>query len=96
MGFVGLYACSVRRLKSEKRKPANFLGIASLLLLLFVVCLVVALLLLFVCFACVGCVVGGFFPYRTKRKKSAFVLRSFFTWLWCLYSKLSNAIIASL
>ena len=28
MGLVRLYACSVRRLKSEKRKPANFLALA--------------------------------------------------------------------
>lgn len=78
VGLVGLYACSVRRLKVRKRKPANFLAlafslVASLLLLLIVVCLVViawvASLLLFVCF---GWVVGrGSFSLRmiaTKRK----------------------------
>ena len=55
VGLVGLYACIVRRLRTEKRKPAYFIGLlrpafswlywlswtASLLLLLVVVCLVV-------------------------------------------------------
>lgn len=36
------------------------------------------------------------FSLSDKTKKSAFVLRSFFTWFWCLYFKLSKAIIASL
>ena len=30
VGLVGLYACSVRRLRSEKRKPANFLDCFAL------------------------------------------------------------------
>ena len=72
VGLVGLYACRVKRLGSEKRNAAHFLGfigsvgfiglIASFLLLLFVVCLVVALLLLFVGFSWV---VGGSFSLWT-------------------------------
>ena len=64
VGLVGLYACIVRRLRTEKRNPAHFigfigfLGLLQLLWLLCVVCLVVASLLLLWCFACVGCVVG--------------------------------------
>ena len=29
MGLAGLYACNVRRLRTEKRKPANFLALAA-------------------------------------------------------------------
>ena len=75
VGLVGLYACNVRRLRTEKRNAANFLDcfalafswIASLLLLLFVVCLVVASLLFFVLvvFSLLGWVVGGSFSLRT-------------------------------
>ena len=83
---MGLYACIVRRLGSEKRIAANFSAlafswIASLLLLLFVLCLVViawvASLLLFVGFAWV---VGVSFSLRmiaTKRKGAP---------CWCVLS----------
>ena len=82
-----------------------FLWASALAVALFVVCLVVAslvlfaLLLLFVCFACagcVGCVVGSFLSLSDKTKNGAHLLRSVFAWFWCLYSKLSNAIIAFL
>ena len=94
--LVGLYACRVKRLRTEKRNAAYFLGLlrSCCCLLWFV------LLLLRSCslFASLGLwvVLLVFFPYRTKRKRSAFVLRSVFTRFWCLYFKLSSAIIASL
>ena len=91
-------------MKSEK--PAILLALLALLarfallaLLAFVAACIafVASLLLFVGFAwAMGCVVGGSFSLRTKRRRSAFVLRSVFTRFWCLYFKLSSARIASL
>lgn len=99
VGLVGLYACSVRRLRTEKRKAANFWGCFALavacitLLLCFrgLSCVVawfveVALLLLFVGFYwVVGC---GFLSLRmiaTKRKGKplGLVLSSF---VGCCYS----------
>ena len=81
---MGLYACSVRRLKSEKRKSRNFSASASALAVtLFVVDSLVlfALILLFV-----GCVVGGSFSLRmiaTKRKgANSCVLSECFIWLF--------------
>ena len=104
VGLVGLYACRVKRLKSEKRKPAHFIGfigfiglIASLLFFVGFSCAAwIVLCVLLVVFSLLGCVVGVSFSLWTKRKRSAFVLRSVFTRFWCLYFKLSNAIIASL
>ena len=94
VALVGLYACSVRRLKSEKRKPAHFFRFRSFGFLYRC------------CFACLVCFAPVLcwlwlccwlsFPIGQNEKKSAFILRSVFTWYWCLYFKLSNAIIASL
>ena len=64
VALVGLYACNVRRLRNEERKPANFLALA----VAFCVC---RLGCCFGCFGCagcvgyVGCVVGGSFSLRT-------------------------------
>ena len=73
----------------------------SLLLLLSLFLLSLLVLLSSACpLACLvcSCVFVGVvsFSLSDKTKKSAFVLRSFFTWFWCLYFKLSKAIIASL
>ena len=65
VGLVGLYACNVRRLKSEKRKTRKFIGLLRSCSCFVVACLVfvawvvawVALLLLFVGFSWV---VGSF------------------------------------
>ena len=73
---MGLYACRVKRLKSEKRKPAyflgfiGFLGMLQLLQLLIVVCLVVvawavALVVSLVWVVVCGLCVGGFLSLRT-------------------------------
>ena len=86
MGLVGLYACNVRRLRTEKRKTIYFSALAVACIALVVVCLVIAslvlfaLLLCFVWFACLGCVVGGFLSLRmlaTKRKGAL---------CWCVLS----------
>ena len=69
VGLVGLYACSVRRLRSGKRKPANLLNCFAPMFSALAVasCVVVALLLFFVCFDwVVGC---GSFSLRTDATK---------------------------
>ena len=72
--LVGLYACRVKRLRTEKRKPAYFIGFIGLIAsaLAFALCGLscvvawVALLLLFVGFSwVVGCVVGVSLSLRT-------------------------------
>ena len=80
MGLVGLYACNVRRLRDEKRKPANFLALAVAYCGLSCVC----------CFACLVCfapVVCGlccwwlFFPSDDcdkKKGRKGFSLRPLF------------------
>ena len=71
VGLVGLYACRVKRLESEKRKPANFLAlafacIASLLFFVGFACAAwVALCVLLVVFSLLGCVGGGSFSLWT-------------------------------
>ena len=65
VGLVGLYACSVRRLRTEKRKAANLLNCFAPMFSALAVasCVVVALLLFFVCFDwVVGC---GSFSLRS-------------------------------
>ena len=100
VGLVGLYACNVRRLGTEKRNAAHFLGFIGFLGLLRSCCCFSWFVLLLLRSCCLwvslGLWVVAFFPYRTKRKRSAFVLRSVFTRFWCLYFRLSNAIIAFL
>ena len=57
---MGLYACNVRRLRIEKRKPANFLALAAVSIV--VIASLVSLLLwvmLLGAFPLLGCVVGG-------------------------------------
>ena len=59
VGLVGLYACNVRRLRSEKRNAANFVGFAPI----FVDCF--ALAVAFRGLSCVcrlGCCLGCFAP----------------------------------
>ena len=92
VGLVGLYACSVRRLRTEKRKPANLLNrFAPMFSALAVAsCVVVALLLFFVCFDwVVGC---GSFSLRmiaTKRKGAPLlVLPLFVRGLWACVMRL--------
>ena len=91
MGLVGLYACIVRRLRTEKRNSAyflgfiGFLGLLRLLWLLCVVCLVIASLLFFV--GC-GCVVGGSFSLRmiaTKERERRVGAPSLCSCVVCLF-----------
>ena len=98
----GLEACSVFAFR--------FLSFASVFLLLslcllsfYALCLssgALPLLLLglssCIVFVSLSLWVDVSFSLSDKTKKSAFVLRSFFTWFWCLYFNLSNAIIALL
>ena len=81
VGFVGLvrlYACKVKRLRSEKRKPANLLDCFAPVfcwLALIALLALFASLVLVVWFACLGCVVGGFLSLwmiATKRKGKRF------------------------
>ena len=67
VGLVGLYACSVRRLRTEKRKPANLLNCFAPMFSALAVasCVVVALLLFFVCFDWVVVL----FPFGRLRQK---------------------------
>ena len=77
---MGLYACNVRRLRSEKRKPANFLALAVAYWGLSCCCCLV-------CFAPVVCgfLLGCwfFFPLDAcdKKKKGHNFLRP----LWVFY-----------
>ncbi len=68
MAFAWLYACNVRWLRTERRKPANFLDCFALSASCIVVAslVLIASLLLFVGFSwVVGCVVGASFSLRT-------------------------------
>lgn len=92
----GLEACGVFCLSFSLFVPVflSFSLFAYLLGLCLCCSLLVLLSVLFV-LVCLWSLLFPF-PFRTKRKKSAFVLRSFFAWFWCLYFKLSKAVIASL
>ena len=80
VGLVGLYACNVRRLRAEKRKPANFLDcFAPMFSALAFASIVIACLVVLYCFApvlcefllgCGLCCWWFSFPfgYMTKRK----------------------------
>ena len=98
VALVGLYACIVRRLRTEKRNAAHFLGLLQLLrlLLLFVLCFVLWLLLGLLCSCCLWVSLGlwvvllvlALFSLRmiaTKKKGQAvaLVLSSF---VGCCYS----------
>ena len=72
VGLVGLYACNVRRLGSEKRKTCKFIELLRSYVFSSCSCFVVACLVFvawvvvvasLLCF--VGCVVGGFLSLRT-------------------------------
>ena len=81
VGIVGLYACTVRRLKSEKRKPANFLdcfALASAYCGLFCVCRLgyCGCFVPVVCGFLLGCGWCFFFPSdKTKTERVCFALR---------------------
>ena len=67
VGLVGLYACRVKRLRSEKRNAANFLGCFALAvaLLWLVLCLSLGLLLGLLCSCCLWVSFGllALFPF---------------------------------
>ena len=50
VGLVGLYACNVRRLRTEKRKPRKFIGLLRSYVFSSCVCC---------CFACLDCFAPG-------------------------------------
>ena len=95
VGFVGLYACNVRRIESEKRKPANFLALA----VAFCVCrlgccgcfapVVCVLRLCWLCFLCWVVLLVAFFPfgrYDKKKGHTVLALPLFVRGLWACYS----------
>ena len=90
VGLVWLYACRVKRLRTEKRKPIYFSALAALAAISIVV---IALLLCFMCFALVvfasllffvglSWVVGSFslWMIATKRKGKLLGLSSLRSW----------------
>ena len=73
VGLVGLYACSVRRLRTEKRKAAHFLGFICSLRLFCSCSLLASLSLLCLSWLCWLCVllVVALFPfgrYQIRKK----------------------------
>ena len=81
---VALCACVVRRVKGLLRVCLPFVLLLLCLLSFYAGCHSLLWLSFFVLLHCLCGSLGVFlsflFPFRTKRKKSAFVLRSFFTW----------------
>ena len=84
MGLVGLYACSVRRLRTEKRKPAHFISFIGFLGLLQLLRSLSRFVLLLLCSCCLCAslvlvvwvvLLVVFFPFgRYDKKKGRTVL----------------------
>ena len=94
VGLVGLYACIVRRLRNEKRKPANSLALAVALRGLSCYCFAPFLCVLRLCWLC--CWWWFFFPLddMTKKKGRTVLARPLFAGCGWFYM-FSAAFIAS-